>query len=162
MKTIIRCGSCFVGAMILVFGLFAVVRADEHPAGHEHPSATKQEPVAAAPAAAPAVAPAVKPAVTPAVAVTLEGEVLDLSCYLKEGAKGKEHAKCGKECLVGGGTAGLMMVDGSIYVLVEDHDQKKALKAVRELAGMQAKVTGIQSDKGGLKAILVQKVEKGK
>ena len=93
--------------------------------------------------------------------VTVTGEVLDLSCYLGHGAKGKEHQKCAKDCLIKKNVpAGLLTAEGSVYLLVEDHKYEKAFKPVKELAAKQAKITGRKVIKGGLQAILVEKVEK--
>lgn len=104
-----------------------------------------------------------KQAAPAADVVTLEGEVLDLSCYLAhpETGRGKEHKKCAKMCLVEKKvSAGLLTADGSVYLLVEDHDHEKAFKPVRDLAAEQVRVTGRKVSKGGVQGILVQKVEK--
>lgn len=92
--------------------------------------------------------------------VTMEGEVLDLACYLGEGEKGKEHQKCAKDCLVKKGVApGLLTADGKVFVLVADHKHEKAFAPVLKLAAEHVKVTGRKTDTGGLQAILVQSVE---
>jgi len=93
--------------------------------------------------------------------VTLTGEVLDLSCYLGHGAAGGGHMKCAKACLTDkGAPAGLLTKDGKIFLLVQSHEGEKAYKALCALGGEQAKVTGTKNDKGGLQAIVVDKVEK--
>lgn len=96
-------------------------------------------------------------------AVTVTGEVLDLSCYLGHGSSGKEHKKCAKACLVEKKvSAGLLTADGSVYLLVQDHKHEKAFKPVAELAAEQVTVSGRKVVKGGLQGILVSQVEKAK
>jgi len=94
--------------------------------------------------------------------VTLTGEILDLSCYLgHDHSAGKDHAKCAKACLTGkGASAGLLTKDGKVYLLVGGHDNGDVYKTACNLGGEQAKVTGTKSDKGGLQAIVIEKVEK--
>ena len=103
-----------------------------------------------------------KEAAAPAAAtVTMTGEVLDLSCYLGHGAMGKEHKDCGKACILNKhAAAGLLAADGKVYVLIADHESEKEFHKVGEMCGEKAKITGTKSDKGGLNAILVSKVEK--
>ena len=93
--------------------------------------------------------------------VSLRGEVLDLSCYLGHGAKGKKHKKCAKACLVKKHvSAGLLTEDGSVLLLVMDHKHEKAFRGIGELAAENVVVTGTRAKKGGLNAILVHSVKK--
>lgn len=92
-------------------------------------------------------------------AATVTGEVLDLSCYLTQGAKGPDHAQCAKACVKGGQPMGLLAEDGTVFLLGagEDKDQFAALK---ELAGEMAEVTGSKSERGGMKMVVVEKAKK--
>ncbi|MHB2025260.1 MAG: hypothetical protein ACYCPQ_01275 [Elusimicrobiota bacterium] len=90
-------------------------------------------------------------------AVTVQGEVLDLSCYLSKGYHGKKHAMCARECLKGGTPAGLLTADGSIYLLA---GHGKAYSQVRKMGAETVNVTGKKVSKGGLAALLVEKVSK--
>jgi hypothetical protein len=93
--------------------------------------------------------------------VTLRGEVVDLACYMAHEGKGEKHIKCAKACLLGGAPAGILAADGTVTLLVEDHNAKKPYKAVLELAGMKAEVTGKTFTRGGLTAVVVSAVKKG-
>lgn len=74
------------------------------------------------------------------------GEVLDLHCYNKNGAKGEGHAGCAKKCLSApDGEMGLLTSDGKVIKLVPGTD-KAPYQALIELAGKQAKVTGENKD----------------
>lgn len=94
-------------------------------------------------------------------AVTLRGEVVDLACYMAHEGKGEKHMKCAKACLLGGAPVGILGADGSVVLLVEDHNAKKPYKALLELAGMQAEVTGKKYTRGGLTGVVVSAVKKG-
>ncbi|TBR24899.1 hypothetical protein EPO15_03155 [bacterium] len=93
--------------------------------------------------------------------VTLKGEVLDLACYMAHEGKGEKHAKCAQACLTGGAPAGILGADGTVTLLVEDHEAKKPYKMVLELAGKQAEVTGKKFTRGGLTGVVVSAVKKG-
>jgi hypothetical protein len=75
------------------------------------------------------------------------GEIVDMHCYSKDPAKkGEAHAGCAKKCL-GGADAkmGLLQADGTVVQLVPGED-KAAFTALVDLAGKQAKVTGMNKD----------------
>lgn len=93
--------------------------------------------------------------------VTIAGEVVDLACYMAHEGKGEKHMKCAKACLLGGAPAGILAADGTVTLLVEDHNAKKPYKAVLELAGQQASVTGKRFVRGGLTGVVVSAVKKG-
>jgi hypothetical protein len=102
-----------------------------------------------------------KPAEAKADALTVTGEVLDLSCYLGHGAKGKPHQKCAKACLLDKKVpAGLLLDDGSVLLLVPDHKHEKAFKPVGELAAERVTVRGRKVVSGGLPGLMVETVEK--
>lgn len=93
---------------------------------------------------------------------TVEGEVLDLACYMAHEGAGAKHAKCAKQCLVGGSPMGLLTAHGEVLLLVDDHSNKKAYQDAKELAGDKARVTGRMAKRGGLAAIVVDKAEKAR
>ena len=96
-----------------------------------------------------------------AATVEIKGEVLDLSCYMGHGSKGKKHRKCAKTCLVEKHVAaGLLLEDGSVILLVKDHKHEKAFAGVGRLAAEQVVVTGRKVKKGGLKAFMVKSIRK--
>jgi hypothetical protein len=74
------------------------------------------------------------------------GEVVDMHCYKKNQAKGDGHAGCAKKCLgAADGEMGLLQKDGTVIKLVPGED-KAAYTALVDLAGKQAKVTGMNKD----------------
>jgi hypothetical protein len=91
---------------------------------------------------------------------TVQGEVLDMSCYLDHGAHGDKHKDCADMCIKGGSPMGLLTTDGSVYLLVESHSKKAAYESLKGMAADQVKVTGVQQERGGVKGIVVDSVTK--
>jgi hypothetical protein len=91
---------------------------------------------------------------------TVTGEIVDLACYLSHGVKGAKHATCAKKCLASGSPMGLLTKQGSLFLLVNDHEHEAAYDSAKKLAAELVKVTGDISHKGGLKALIVDKVQK--
>jgi len=91
---------------------------------------------------------------------TLEGEVLDLACYMAHEGRGKKHAKCAKQCALAGSPIGLLAKDSRVYLLVDDHNQKKAFEEAKKLAGEDVRVTGKLATRGGVAAVIVERVER--
>jgi hypothetical protein len=95
-------------------------------------------------------------------AVTVVGEIIDLSCYLQVGKHGDKHRDCGQKCIKAGQPVGLLAEDGAVYLLMdEEHDPRRdGLTQFRQWAvdNMAHVVTvrGTQTDVAGQKAIYVQ------
>jgi hypothetical protein len=53
--------------------------------------------------------------------VSVTGEVVDMVCYLDEGASGAEHADCARTCIKMGLPVGIKTSDGKTYLLVGEH-----------------------------------------
>jgi hypothetical protein len=101
-------------------------------------------------------------------AVTVVGEVIDLSCYLQVGKHGDKHRDCGQKCARNGQPVGLLQEDGTVYMLIdEEHDPRRdGLTALRkDLVDHMAdvvRVHGTLTTVEGQKAIYVQGSVKGK
>ena len=62
----------------------------------------------------------------PGKAVSLVGEVIDISCYMQVGKHGDKHRECGQKCARNGQPVGLLAKDGTIYTLIdEEHDPRR-------------------------------------
>ena len=48
----------------------------------------------------------------------IEGEVVDLTCYISRGLSGAGHRSCAIRCLTRGAPAGLVDQDGNIFVII--------------------------------------------
>ncbi len=91
--------------------------------------------------------------------VTVQGEVLDMSCYIAHGAKGKDHAGCAKMCVAAGQPMGLLATDGTVYLLYAPHDDSSAYELTKDFAGKQVEVAGKAATNAGIKGIEVQGVK---
>jgi hypothetical protein len=87
--------------------------------------------------------------------VKVNGEVVDLACYLSKGSKGKRHKACAELCAKKGLPLGVLTESGDVYLLIEDHDNPDPYAAAKGLAGENAEVTGKKFTKGGVQSILV-------
>ncbi len=97
-----------------------------------------------------------KPVMGKAVSVT--GEIVDLSCYLQLGKHGEKHKPCGTKCLNSGQPIGLVTKAGMIYMLMEEeHDPRRDgqttfrkaatdnIAKVMEVTGTETMVKGVHS-----------------
>lgn len=94
-------------------------------------------------------------------AMTVVGEIIDLSCYMQVGKHGDKHRDCGQKCARGGQPIGLLAQDGTIYNLIdEEHDPRRdGLTNFRQFAidnmAYLVKVNGTYSEVEGQKALYV-------
>ena len=95
----------------------------------------------------------------PEKASTVQGEILDLSCYMGHGGMGEGHSGCAAKCLKGGQPMGLLGTDGAVYLLFADHGDASAFDKAKDLAGKKVEVTGDVATKDGLKGITVHGVK---
>jgi len=81
---------------------------------------------------------------------TIEGEILDLACYIPKRAKGPAHRKCAQTCAEHGMPLGLLTDDDAVYLLYPQHGKEDSFETVKKLAGTRARLTGDPSERGGL------------
>ena len=89
----------------------------------------------------------------------VQGEVLDLACYVGHGGMGEGHAGCATKCLKGGQPMGLLGGDGTVYMLFADHGDASAFEKTKEFARKKVEITGEVATKDGLKGITVHGVK---
>jgi len=90
---------------------------------------------------------------------TVKGEVVDLWCYLEDGAHGAKHQKCGITCVKLGNPIGIVDADGNVYVLagLEHHQSGQAV--LLDKMSEEVTVTGILVKQGGTQMIYVKPVK---
>jgi hypothetical protein len=91
---------------------------------------------------------------------SIEGQVIDVSCYLGQGLKGEAHRQCAEICANQLGIPLNVLDDeGNLWQLVDDdmpgHDQNPT---VVQYAEQRIRATGTLIDKGGNKAIIIKDV----
>lgn len=86
---------------------------------------------------------------------TWTGEVVDLACYVAQGAKGADHAGCAKSCVKAGQPMGLLTDDGTLVLLAASHEDGAPYEALKDLAGEKASVSGTVAERDGVKVVTV-------
>jgi hypothetical protein len=96
-----------------------------------------------------------------ASAENVTGEVVDLSCYLHQPATshGATHRKCAETCAKKGLPMGLLMADGSVVLLLEDHGNPKAYADAIAKAADTITVDGDKVTQGGMTGVVVEEVK---
>ncbi|MBI1806804.1 MAG: hypothetical protein HYR76_07130 [Ignavibacteria bacterium] len=94
--------------------------------------------------------------------MTIKGEVVDVSCYLAHGEKGKgeEHKGCAEACAKAGGPLGILSKNGKLYVSVmpDDHSAGPNAKLMDHI-GHEVEATGMVRSHAGVNGIMITKVE---
>lgn len=91
--------------------------------------------------------------------VTVQGEVIDSTCYFSHGEKGKGHKKCAVMCLKKGVPSALLTDDQKVFLLLPSHDNESAYDEVKKLAAERVEIKGEKVEKGGTTAIIVDSVK---
>ena len=91
--------------------------------------------------------------------VTVQGEVLDMACYMAKGSKGAAHKACAQMCAKKGVPIGILTDAGEVYLLLDDHNNPDPYDDARKLAGERAEITGKKYSKQGVASIVVSGVK---
>jgi hypothetical protein len=83
--------------------------------------------------------------------VTVTGEVIDMVCYIDEGASGPQHADCAKKCIKMGLPVGIKASDGKTYLLIGEH--KPMNEQLAPLAAKEITVKGKAVSRDGFNMI---------
>lgn len=87
---------------------------------------------------------------------TITGEVVDLACYLSEGASGPSHKDCAQKCIASGLPVGIKSGD-EIYVAIgSEHGPANA--ALAPLAAQEVTAEGTVTERNGVHLIAIKKV----
>jgi hypothetical protein len=96
---------------------------------------------------------------------TIQGEVVDVSCYLQIGKTGPKHADCGGKCVRNGQPIGLLTSKKQLFLVMpeEHHPRRDGQTNIRDAfaaaMGQQVKVTGVVQQTPQGKAIFVSNME---
>lgn len=91
--------------------------------------------------------------------VTIQGEVLDMACYMSHESHGKKHASCAESCVKGGAPMGILDEDGNVYLIVENHQNADPYAEMKDYAAKTVNLSGTYYDRGGTQAVVVESVE---
>ncbi len=84
------------------------------------------------------------------------GEVVDLACYLGEGARGAGHRECAEKCITSGLPVGIKTADRLYLVIGGEHGP--ANKALASLAAKTVEAEGKVTERDGVHLLALQKV----
>ncbi|HVM95440.1 MAG TPA: hypothetical protein VMT89_03575 [Candidatus Acidoferrales bacterium] len=96
--------------------------------------------------------------VTPARAqedLTVQGEIIDMACYMAKGSKGSAHKACAQMCAKKGVPIGVLTDGGEVYLLLDDHNNSDPYDQAKKLAGEHAEISGKKFVKQGVASIVV-------
>ncbi len=91
----------------------------------------------------------------------VEGEVIDVSCFVQLGKRGAGHIPCGTKCIQHGEPIGVVDAQGTVYLLMaEQHHPRRDGQADIRAAflpslGKTVTVEGALSERGGTKVLFV-------
>ena len=91
--------------------------------------------------------------------LVVEGELLDLACFVAQGARGANNALCARSHTSPSQPLALLTDAGEIHLLYADHESAYPHDRCRELAGRRARLTGVPASGHGLRVLAVRKVE---
>lgn len=87
--------------------------------------------------------------------VTVQGEIIDMACYMAKGSKGAAHKACAQMCAKKGVPIGVLTDGGEVYLLLDDHNNPDPYDAAKKLAGEHAEISGKKFSKQGVASIVV-------
>ena len=91
--------------------------------------------------------------------VTVEGEVIDLWCYLESGQHGAEHKTCAFNCAELGNPIGIVTDAGEVYVIMGIENKQPGRDVLLQKMAEVVTVQGTLVRKGGTQAIYVSSVK---
>ncbi|MBI1745914.1 MAG: hypothetical protein HYR55_04910 [Acidobacteria bacterium] len=98
--------------------------------------------------------------------VTITGEVIDSSCYIKMGAKGTDHKECAMICVKAGIPLALLEdKTGMVYMLASNREFESSqvkFQPLENFVAHKVMVKGKLYEKGGQKLLEISSVEKVK
>ena len=87
--------------------------------------------------------------------LTVQGEIIDMACYMSKGSKGSAHKACAQMCAKKGVPIGVLTDGGEVYLLLDDHNNSDPYDQAKKLAGEHAEVSGKKFIKQGVASIVV-------
>ena len=89
---------------------------------------------------------------------TIQGELVDLACYLDHGAKGEHHKACATMCALRGLPIGLLDKDNKITIVIGAQDKSMNAELAEKMS-TTVRLTGKIVSRDGLQMIEVSRVE---
>ena len=87
--------------------------------------------------------------------VIVQGEIVDMACFMSKGSRGASHKSCAQMCAKKGVPIGILTDAGDVFLLLDDHNNPDPYDAAKKLAGDRAEVSGKKFSKPGVTGIVV-------
>ena len=87
---------------------------------------------------------------------TITGEVVDMACYLSDGAMGPGHRECAQKCIASGLPVGIKSGDQVYLAISGEHGPANATLA--PLAAKQVVAEGVVTEQNGVHLIAIKKL----
>ncbi len=91
--------------------------------------------------------------------LTVQGEIIDMACYMAKGSRGPAHKTCAQMCAKKGVPIGVLTDAGEVYLLLDDHNNPDPYDDAKKLAGERAEISGKKFSKQGVASIVVGSVK---
>jgi hypothetical protein len=99
--------------------------------------------------------------VTPGRPVSIRGEVVEVSCFLRDGRRGVGHKSCALTCLKNGGELGIVEDgSGNLYLLAGRSPATNPSQPVIELVAEHVAATGTLYERAGSRILVIDNVER--
>jgi hypothetical protein len=91
--------------------------------------------------------------------VTMEGEIICISCHLRHAGTGEQHVKCALFCADKGMPFGFLEKESKMVYLLLPLGHQSPLEGLQEHIGLKVTVTGSLTHGRGLTGLQIQSVE---
>jgi hypothetical protein len=93
--------------------------------------------------------------------VEIRGEVVELSCFLREGSRGESHRACAQASLKNGGQLGIVEDDsGALYPLAGGTPASDPSAAARQHVAAHVAVRGQVFERAGSRVLVVEELDR--
>ncbi len=89
---------------------------------------------------------------------TIEGELVDVACYVDHGGRGPKHQGCATACAQNNLPIGILDAKNQLFLVVDDDHKPMNDKLASKMAS-HVKATGHVHTRGGVRLIEVEKIE---
>jgi hypothetical protein len=99
--------------------------------------------------------------VSPGREIALEGEVVDLECFLRDGSRGERHKSCALTCRKNGGSLAIVEdKTGDLYPVAGNAAASDPGAAVADFIGSRVSVRGDLYERSGARILVVEAAER--